>query len=295
MDFNIKGVAVQSIPNSNWSLGLTAANTEVGLLTPGQQFSKTFVIGSPQDPSATPPVFPTPQDALDYYFANEGPVMVAAYNTFSGLSYVLGSLTTIDAATWAEIESKEATTQVTADIASAVATLENSAPGSLDTLGEIDTKIASDETTLANKVDKISGKSLSTNDYSSTEQSKLSGEESSATFDTHFYYKGVAKTGVLPLCVQATVGASGAVTFDLTQNASGGSAAFSEVYPETSNITSINGIPFQPSSWTVSGDLKSIAMVLKQPGTVGILGGALSYLNVASGTVVNLNILGKSV
>lgn len=108
------------------------------------------------------------------------------------------------------------------------------------------------------------------------------------------YYEGTLKKSVIPLVVSATVGASGLITFDLTKNASAGDAAFSEVYPETSNLSSTNGIPYQPSSWSVAVNLKSITMTLKQPGTVGILGGSLSYVNVPSGTTVNLTILGKS-
>lgn len=190
-----------------------------------------------------------------------------------------------------------------ASVASAVAALVNSAPGTLDTLGEIAAALAADEsaaaalaTTVGNKVDKSGTKVLSDNNYTTTEQTKLAGIDAGATVNSTFYYKGTLKTNVLPLTVVGTVGASGSVTFDLTKTnvGSGGVAAFSEVYPETSNLTNVNGIPFQPSAWTVAGDLKSITMTLKQPGTVGILGGALSYVNVGSGTTVNLTIFGKA-
>lgn len=56
------------------------------------------------------------------------------------------------------------------------------APAALDTLGEIANQLADDEsvvsaliTTVSNKVDKITGKGLSTEDYTTSEKSKLAG------------------------------------------------------------------------------------------------------------------------
>ena len=63
-----------------------------------------------------------------------------------------------------------------------VAELVNSAPETLDTLGEVAAAIESNESVvdalnsaIGNKVDKVSGKGLSTNDYTTTEKTKLSG------------------------------------------------------------------------------------------------------------------------
>lgn len=68
-----------------------------------------------------------------------------------------------------------------------VANLVNSAPETLDTLGEVAAAIEANESVvdalnaaIGNKVDKVSGKGLSTNDYTTTEKNKLSGIASGA-------------------------------------------------------------------------------------------------------------------
>ena len=67
-----------------------------------------------------------------------------------------------------------------ADITTAVTNLINGAPATLDTLKEIADWIANDEvqltsilSTLANKVDKVTGKGLSTNDYTNIDKAKV--------------------------------------------------------------------------------------------------------------------------
>lgn len=68
-----------------------------------------------------------------------------------------------------------------------VAGIVDSAPETLDTLNELATALGNDPnfattvaTQIGNKVDKIDGKGLSTNDYTSSEKSKLSGIEDGA-------------------------------------------------------------------------------------------------------------------
>ena len=63
-----------------------------------------------------------------------------------------------------------------------VANLVNAAPETLDTLGEVATAIQNNasvvealNSAIGNKVDKVSGKGLSTNDYTTEEKNKLSG------------------------------------------------------------------------------------------------------------------------
>lgn len=87
-----------------------------------------------------------------------------------------------------------ATTKANAALVSAksytdtkIAALVDSAPTTLDTLAEIATAIQENETVvealnsaIGNKVDKVSGKGLSTNDYTTTEKNKLSGIASGA-------------------------------------------------------------------------------------------------------------------
>jgi hypothetical protein len=82
------------------------------------------------------------------------------------------------------------TTQIasTAFVQAAVSALVNSSPAALDTLKELadalgnDANFASTITTaLANKVDKVAGKGLSTEDYTSAEKTKLGGVATGAT------------------------------------------------------------------------------------------------------------------
>lgn len=75
----------------------------------------------------------------------------------------------------------------TNDIDSAIAALVSSAPQTLDTLRELADALGNDPnfattitTQLGNKVDKVNGKGLSTEDYTSAEKSKLSGIASGA-------------------------------------------------------------------------------------------------------------------
>ena len=68
------------------------------------------------------------------------------------------------------------------DVADAVADLVDSAPSTLDTLNELAAALGDDPnfattitTALGNKVDKVSGKGLSSNDYTDAEKTKLAG------------------------------------------------------------------------------------------------------------------------
>ena len=77
--------------------------------------------------------------------------------------------------------------QADAAIAKAIAAVVNAAPAAFDTLKEIADWIGDDQSgaaamaaAIANKVDKVSGKGLSTNDYTTTEKDKLSGVEMGA-------------------------------------------------------------------------------------------------------------------
>ena len=74
-----------------------------------------------------------------------------------------------------------------ASVDTKIANLVNSAPEALDTLGELATALQTHEdaydallTTVGGKVDKVSGKGLSTNDYTTAEKNKLAGIASGA-------------------------------------------------------------------------------------------------------------------
>ena len=73
-----------------------------------------------------------------------------------------------------------------------VAGVVNSAPATLDTLNELSKALGNDPnfatsvaTQIGNKVDKVSGKGLSENDYTTTEKNKLAGIASGANAYTH--------------------------------------------------------------------------------------------------------------
>ena len=77
------------------------------------------------------------------------------------------------------------------DVADAVADLVDSAPATLDTLNELAAALGDDPnfattmaTALGNKVDKVSGKGLSTEDYTTAEKTKLAGIEAGAKNST---------------------------------------------------------------------------------------------------------------
>ena len=74
------------------------------------------------------------------------------------------------------------------DVSTAIANLVDSAPTTLDTLNELAAALGDDpnfattiSTALGNKVDKVSGKGLSTEDYTTAEKTKLAGIEAGAT------------------------------------------------------------------------------------------------------------------
>ena len=89
----------------------------------------------------------------------------------------------------------------TSYVDTAVAGLVGSAPETLDTLNELSAALGDDPnfaTTVANqigaKVDKVNGKGLSTNDYTTTEKNKLSGIETGAQKNTLTGIKGNAES-----------------------------------------------------------------------------------------------------
>lgn len=103
-----------------------------------------------------------------------------------------------------------------------IANLINGAPTTLDTLGEIATAMANNQTVvealntaIGNKVDKVSGKGLSTNDYTTTEKNKLAGIATNANNYTHPTYTAKS-SGLYKVTVDGTghVSAASAATKD---------------------------------------------------------------------------------
>ena len=97
-----------------------------------------------------------------------------------------------------------------------IADLINGAPTTLDTLKEIADVITENksvvealDSAIGNKVDKVSGKGLSTNDYTTTEKNKLAGIESNANNYSHPTYTAKS-SGLYKVTVDSTGHVSGA-------------------------------------------------------------------------------------
>lgn len=95
--------------------------------------------------------------------------------------------TAYDASGTAQTKADAALASANAYTDTAISNLINSAPTTLDTLGEIATAMEENadvvsalEDAIGTKVDKVSGKGLSTNDYTTTEKNKLAGIASGA-------------------------------------------------------------------------------------------------------------------
>ena len=95
--------------------------------------------------------------------------------------------TAYDAAGTAQTKADSALASAKSYTDTAISNLINGAPTTLDTLGEIATAMADNadvvealNDAIGTKVDKVSGKGLSTNDYTTTEKNKLSGIASGA-------------------------------------------------------------------------------------------------------------------
>ena len=131
-----------------------------------------------------------------------------------------------DAYTKTEVESKivelspPTDISMKADIAyvdSKITDIINLAPATLDTLGEIATQLTADEGAVAtltsivnNKVDKITGKGLSTEDFTTAEKTKLAGIESGAQVNVITSVAG--KTGDVSLDITDITGLNDSLT-----------------------------------------------------------------------------------
>ena len=119
------------------------------------------------------------------------PTTVAGF----GITDVMTSTTTQTAL---DLKANQATTYTKVESDARIQLVVGAAPAALDTLVEIATQLASDEsaaaalvTTVATKVDKVAGKGLSTEDYTTAEKTKLAavtgtntGDETLATIKT---------------------------------------------------------------------------------------------------------------
>jgi alpha-tubulin suppressor-like RCC1 family protein len=121
----------------------------------------TWLLTANSSVGIAPPALPTTSNASWALFAQKGDVgsggggAQADWNATSGLAQVLNKPTTLAGYGIADAYTQ---TQTNTQISAAVAALVNSAPGTLDTLGELATQLAADESASAALVTTVGGK-----------------------------------------------------------------------------------------------------------------------------------------
>ena len=150
----------------------------------------------------------------------------------------------------------------------AISNLINSAPTTLDTLGEIATAMQENadvvdalEEAIGNKVDKVSGKGLSTNDYTTAEKNKLAGL---ATVATSGSYNDLTNKPTIPAAYThptshpasmitglATVATSGSYN-DLTNKPTIPAAYTHPTYTAKTGVPTANATPGFGGTFTVT-------------------------------------------
>lgn len=183
-----------------------------------------------------------------------------------------------------------------------IAALVNSAPGALDTLGEIATALAADEsaaaalaTTVGNKVDKVSGKGLSTNDFTGTLKTKLDGIEDGA--QKRKAVAGITLTnGVFPVFKNVSVSSAGSAVFHLTDDGlSTGSPLFAVGGPLLDSLNVWVNDATAAFQWSAvfSNSNKTLTVTINKLTTANILSGILGQTGAPVSTVVRMSIWGS--
>ena len=162
-----------------------------------------------------------------------------------------------------------------------IAEMVDSAPETLDTLNELAAALGDDPnfaTTIANqistKVDKIEGKGLSTNDYTSSEKTKLAGIATGATANIGTITGVTASTGL------SGGGTSGAVSLSLaTSGVTAGS------YGPTGNVSGSNGATISVPQITVDNYGRVTSIINRTYTSVDTNTHAVSSVNNKTGAV----------
>lgn len=187
-------------------------------------------------------------------------------------------------------------TAVGALIDAAINNLINGAPGTLDTLGEIADRLANDSDAVAaivsslnDKVDKITGKGLSQNDYSNAEKAKVG----KAVVGTS------VKNSAFPIFKSATVSDGNLVVHLTDDGLSTGNALFpnGNVYLDSLNYTTQDSsVVLAPGVPVLSNSNKTITIPMNRSSSTGILTllgiAVLSVPAAANGSVVKLTVWG---
>ena len=175
-----------------------------------------------------------------------------------------------------------------------VAGLVDSAPSTLDTLNELAAALGDDPnfattiaTQIGGKVDKVNGKGLSTNDYTTAEKQKLANIANGANNYT------------LPVATSSILGGIKSGT-DITIDASGNVSVNDDSHNHI--ISNVDGLQSAldnkiPSSRTVNGKALSsnISLVASDVGAIPTTDGAVGASNLAANAVTNAKIVDGAV
>lgn len=290
----------------------------------GMNYMGSYNVGTVTDSGTN--TFATFEEATAYYYDMYGASIISAANTFfAGFSvdvhFNLGPLVFVDDNTQNQLNLKANITDVvpktttinghalssnitltasdvggvsSTDLSTAIAALVNSAPGTLDTLGEIATALSADEstavalaTTVGNKVDKISGKGLSTNDYTTAEKNKLANAVT-AYFGTTLVTNPIIYTKSIAI-------SSGTAVFQLTTD---GTSTGTAVFPNGPNMDSIQAFVNDATAsyqmgYALTNSNKTLTITCNKLSTANILTGILGQAAAPNGTSIKLTIMGS--
>lgn len=229
------------------------------------------------------------------------------------------------------------TTATDARIDTKITALIGTAPSTLDTLGELAAAMAADETAasalatavgnkvdkvtgkvlsandyttteknklatitgtntgdqdLSGKVDKVSGKGLSTNDYDAAAVSKLSGMASGANVNVSAVQGTTVRAGAFPVFKSATV-ASGVAVFHFTDNGLSTGNALFQTGPIVESVNPIvnDATASYQMGWAWSNSNKTLTVTTNNFTTSNILTGILGQA-AANGKAVNVTVYG---
>lgn len=147
--------------------------------------------------SAASGTYPATPSLGDYY-------KISAAGTLGGVEYMVGDSIIYNGTGWDKIDSTDAVTSVAGRVGAVVLTKGDVGLSNVDNTSDANKPISSaTQAALNAKVDKVAGKQLSTEDYTTAEKSKLSGVAAGAQVNTVTSVAG--KTGAVVLA-KADVG-----------------------------------------------------------------------------------------
>lgn len=126
----------------------------------------------------TPTLSTTPTRKGDYY-------VVSAAGSFASLDFNQGDWIISNGSVWEKVDNTDAVTSVNGKIGAVVIDKTDVGLGNVDNTSDANKPVSTaTQTALDGKVDKVAGKGLSTEDYTSTEKTKLAGIEAGAQVNT---------------------------------------------------------------------------------------------------------------